>query len=142
MKNSRHQNRKAFSLAEAMIAMVVLGIAASGVILPFASGSSIRAEGRHRSLASKLAADMMEEIIASPYSDIIVTYNGLSEAAGQVTDINADVFTYSLYANFSRSVVCQEQVSGAARFVLVTVSVSYNGSEIAVVRRLIAERSI
>ncbi len=42
---------RGFTLAEAMMATVVLGIAAAGVLLPFASGAGVRAEGAHEHLA-------------------------------------------------------------------------------------------
>ena len=52
-----YKNRKGFSLAEAMMATVVLSIAAAGVLLPFTSGARVRAEGMRRTLGAKLASD-------------------------------------------------------------------------------------
>ena len=44
-------NMRGFTLAEAMIAVMVLGIAAASVLLPFVSGAAVRAEGINRTLA-------------------------------------------------------------------------------------------
>ena len=57
--NNELRTNKGFSLAEAVMAVVVLGIAAAGILLPFTSGAAVQAEGVHRTLAAKLAADLM-----------------------------------------------------------------------------------
>jgi len=67
---------KGFSLAEAMIATVVLGVAAAGVLLPFAGGAKVRAEGERRTLAVKLAGDLMERFINTPFEDIVADGGG------------------------------------------------------------------
>ena len=132
-------------MAEAMIATVVLGIAAVGVILPFSSGAKVQAEGMRRTLAVKLASDLMEEITNTPFNQIIASYDGYSEPKGQVKDAIGLVFGDSNYANFSRNVSCGyvyvQQQSGTAspNFIRVTVHVFYDGREIAMVDRLISE---
>ncbi|MHC4076271.1 MAG: type IV pilus modification PilV family protein [Planctomycetota bacterium] len=141
MNKQSNQNRKAFSLAEAMIAVVVLGVAASGVILPFTSGASIRAEGCRRTLAAKLAADLTEEIINTPFDSIIAGYDGYSEGQGQVRSVSGSLLTESKYANFSRTATCQAKWAGAAEFILVTVRVYYKGNEVVVINRLISKRN-
>jgi len=131
-------------LAEAMIATVVLAIAAAGLLLPFTSGLAVRAEGRHRTLAAKLAADLMERIVNTPFDDIVGNYN-FSEAQGQVTDADGAVFTGPAYVNFSRDVSCdyfympQEAGTSDAEFILATVRVCYKDRELAVIRRLISD---
>jgi len=135
--------RKGFSLAEAMMATVVLSIAAAGVLLPFTSGASVRAEGNRRTLASMLAADLVEQIIRTDFEQIIADYDGYVEGQGHVKDAGGVEFTDSRYANLSRSASCEyvymPEESGAAspRFILVTVSVYYSGREIATVNRLV-----
>ena len=122
--------RRGFTLAEAMMAVVVLGIAAASVLLPFISGAAVRAEGVNRTLAARLASDLMEQILrlpfhdpgggASDYSpgpepgetgpanfDNIDDYHGYIEAQGQVKDAAGVVFTDPRYANFSRNVICE-----------------------------------
>ena len=135
---------KGFTLAEAMIATVILGIAAAGVLMPFTSGLQVRAEGRRRTLAAKLAADLMEEIINTPFEQIVDDYNGRVELQGQVKDATGAIFTDLNYANFGRDVSCeyvyvpQESGTAEAKFILVTVKVYYSGREIVSLRRLIS----
>lgn len=142
--NYEIQNKhKGFSLAEAMMATVVLGIAAAGVLLPFTSGASVRAEGMRRTLAAKLAGDLMEEIINTPFDQILAGYDGYAELQGQVKDVSGAAFTDSNYTNFSRDVSCeyvrvpQESETGELKFVRVTVRVYYSGKQIAIINRLV-----
>lgn len=137
-------NRRGFSLAEAMIAALVLGAAVSGVIIPFSSGAAVRAEGMHRTLGAKLASDLMEQIINTPFDDVITNYNYI-EDQGQVKDAGGVVFGDSNYANFSRQVssdyvyVPQESGKADSNFILATVSVYYKDREIAIISRLIGK---
>ena len=139
------KNAKAFTLAEAMIATVVLGIAAAGVLLPFTRGAAVQAEGMRRTLGAKLASDLMQEIVNTPFNQIVVAYGTFSEAQGQVKDAGGVVFTDSNYAMFSRDSICnyvyvpQESGTGVAKFILVTVRVYYSGKEIAIINRLVNE---
>jgi type II secretory pathway pseudopilin PulG len=118
-----------FTLAEAMLATVVLAIAAAGVLLPFTSGAKVRTEGIRRTLAANLASDLMEEIVNTDYNQIIDMY-------GSYTDTMAE-FTDPMYANFSRGASCAWD-EAQDFFILVTVWVKYNGREIVSINRLIA----
>jgi len=141
---TNYKNRKGFTLAEAMIATVVLGIAAVGVLLPFTSGAAVQAEGTRSTLAAKLAGDLMEEIIKNPFDQIIVNYDGYTEAQGQVKDVTGVVFTDSNYTNFSRDAACeyvyvsQENGFGEPKFIRIIVRVYYSGKEIATITRLVS----
>jgi prepilin-type N-terminal cleavage/methylation domain-containing protein len=134
-----------FTLAEAMMAVVVLSIAAAGVLLPFSSGAAVRAEGLCRTLGARLASDLVEQIINTPFDQIIPNYNGYSESQGQIKDAWGNVFTDSNYACFSRSASCQyvyvpqESGSTAPKYILITVQVRYNGKQIATLSRLVSE---
>jgi prepilin-type N-terminal cleavage/methylation domain-containing protein len=130
-------SRAGFSLVEAMIATVILGIAASSLLLPFISGASARAEGGRRTLAAKLASDLMEEIVHTPFDEIMARYDGYEEAQGQVKDASGAVFTDSNYANFSRGSSCALDIT-QPYFILVTVWVRYDGNEILNLNRLIS----
>jgi len=126
------------------MATVVLSIAAAGVLLPFTSGARLRAEGTHRTLAARLAADLMEEIVNTPFDQIVASYDAYAEAQGQVKDAGGTIFTDSNYANFSRDASCedvyvlQENGTGESKFICATVRVYYSGREIAVINRLIS----
>ncbi len=131
---------KGFSLAEAIMAMTVLGIAAAGVILPFSTGAQVQASGMQRTLAVKLASDLMEDIINTPFEQIVDGYN-YAESIGQVKDAGGVVFSDSKYAYFSRDVSCEYVFLGdaEANFIQATVRVYYDGEEIVKIDRLISE---
>lgn len=137
--------RCGFTLAEAMMATVVLGIAAAGVLLPFADGAKIRAEGTRRTLGAKLAGDLIEQIVNTPFEQIVANYNGYSEPQGQLKDSAGTIFTDPAYANFSRNATCesvyvpQQSGAGQANFIRVTVRVHYSGRPIAIINRLISK---
>jgi hypothetical protein len=136
--------RCGFTLAEALMAAVVLGIAAAGVLLPFSGGAAARAEGMHRTLGAKLASHMIEQIISKPF-DEIMNYDGYSEQQGQLKDAAGEVYTDSNYARFSRDVSCeyvfvpQESGTGEPVFIRVTVLVRWSGREAASLSRLVSK---
>ena len=147
------KNRKGFTLAEALLAVVLLSIAAAGVLLPFTGGAVVRAEGTQRTLAAKLASDLMEEIISENFDVIVSRYNFL-EAKGQIKargriDQKAGLPLINLedaiYSDFSRSVsssyvyMPQESGSGEAKFILVTIRMYHKDIEKVVLRRLIGK---
>ena len=140
----REKNR-GFTLIEAMLAVVILGIASAGILIPFSAGAAARIEGFQRTLGVTLASGLMEEIIATDYGDIISTYNGYSEGEGLVKDASGVVFSDSKYSNYSRAAVCEEvnfserDGNGSAVFIRATVIVSYSDREIARVTRLISK---
>jgi prepilin-type N-terminal cleavage/methylation domain-containing protein len=158
--------RRGFTLAEAMMAVVVLGIAAASVLLPFISGAAVRSEGVNRTLAARLASDLMEQILLLPFHDPdgeasdyipgpesgdfdnIDDYHGYTEVQGQVKDATGAVFTDSRYVNFSRNVTCEyvyvppqpvESDPAKCEFIRITVRVDYNGKQMAVIVRLVSE---
>jgi len=158
-------NRSGFTLVEAMMAVVVLGIAAAGVLLPFVSGTAVRAEGINRTLAARLASDLMEQVLRLPFHDPhdktsytlgpdagdldnIDDYHGYIEVQGQVKDAAGVVFTDPMYTNFSRNVECDyvfvppqpmESDPAKCEFIRITVKVNYNGKEMAAISRLVSE---
>jgi prepilin-type N-terminal cleavage/methylation domain-containing protein len=160
--------RRGFTLAEAMMAVFVLGIAAASVLLPFMSGAAVRAEGVNRTLAARLASDLMEKILLLPFHDTgggatlgpesgesdptkydsINDYHGYAEPQGQVKDATGAVFTDSAYANFSRNVTCEYHAMSPqpepgsldeCDFISITVNVSYSGRQMATIVRLVSE---
>ena len=63
MKRSTKNN--GFTLIEATIAMVLLAMAAAGVLLPFANAALVQSEGARQTLAANLATEMMEKVLLS-----------------------------------------------------------------------------
>jgi len=134
-----------FTLAEAMMAVVVLAIAAAGVLLPFTTGATVRSEGAHRTLGAKLGSGLMEKVLCTEADQIVTAWDGYSEGEGEVTDSGGAAITDRAYGRFSRDVSCEEQYVGQQiegswqSFVLVTVRVLYAGNEVAVIRRLVSK---
>ncbi len=129
-------NRKGFTLAEAMIAMVLLAFAASAVSMPFVAGAAVRKEGAQRTLAAKLAHDRLEQIMNTDY-DQMGDYNGLPEFPGFLEDGAGGFLTDPIYSKFFRypNVVSFRVSNGVLEqvgnyddsdFRLITVSVSYD----------------
>ena len=125
--------RPGFTLAEATLAMVLLGMAAAGVLLPFSGGAAAQAEGARRTLGAVLANDLIERIAGTPFDRIVETYDGWEEAEGQ-TQVAGD----SQYAHFSREVTCAWDPAQDF-FILATVTVRYQGRPVATIQRLIGK---
>ena len=127
------------------MATVVLSIAAAGVLLPFTSGAAVRTEGMRRTLAVKLAGDLVEEIMRTAFHEIVGSYDGYSEPEGHIKDASGAEFSDPHYAKLGRAASCeyvhmpQESGAASARFILITVRVYYDGKELAAVRRLVSE---
>ena len=124
--------------------MVLIGIAAAGVLLPFASGAAVQAEGLHRTLAAVLANSMIEQIVATPFASLVTEYN-YTESQGQLKDTSGALLTDPLYAQFSREVACQyvhvpqQDSDTVANFALATVRVRYRGQPLVTITRLISQ---
>lgn len=135
---------RGFSLVEAMVAVVVLGIAAAGLLLPFSSGARLRAEGMHRTLSANLASHLMEQIVHTPF-DQMIDYDGYTEAEGQVKDAAGEIINDLNYAKFSREVSCDyvyvAQESGTTEpvFIRVTVRVNWDGENLVTINRLVSQ---
>lgn len=138
MKTSRY-NRKAFTLAEAMMAVVLLAMAASAVSLPFVAGANVRAEGARRTLAAKLAHDLLEEIVNTDFNNIIATYDGYYEPHGLVENANGEVFADPIYANFCRVATCTPAIVGDVNLLWVTVYIYYGDDEMLHLSTLVGE---
>ena len=142
MKGNYYKSRGGFTLAEAILAMVILGIAATGVLLPFGSGSAVRAEGARRTIASKLASDLMEQVLDTPFADVEDNYN-YTESKGEVKDAKDAVLGDVIYSNFSREISSEYvYVTGESRpdqFIRTTIKVHYNGGKMISLSRLVGQ---
>lgn len=144
MTTDRRFMRSGFTLAEATMALVLLGIASAGVLLPFAGGMAVQSEGAHRTLAAALANNLLEQIVSTPYEEIVATWDGYAEPEGQVKDAGGAVFTDPMYAGFSREVICYECWMWPQRgrtdavFISVIVQVYHQGRPITTLTRLVS----
>lgn len=114
------------------MAMVVLGIAAAGVLLPFVSAAQVQREAVCQVLAARLASDLMEQIVSTPFEEIETRWDGYAESEGQVKNASGDLFSDPVYGGFRRQVVCQraslEGVEGV-ELLWVTVRVFHRDRE-------------
>lgn len=117
-------------MIEATIAMVILAVAAAGILLPFANAASVQTEGARQTLAANLASELMEKVLLTDADSIIATYDSYVEADGAMLDTFGDPLTDSIYDGFSRSVSSEAVVVKSVSLVQVTVSVAYQGNEI------------
>lgn len=120
------------------MAMVILAVVSAGVILPFASGAAVQNEGARRTIGAKIAGDLLEEIMNTDFEQV-GAYDGYTEAAGQVKDVNGQILTGPVYAELSRMVTCSDAYIEDVRLIWVTVVVSYRGDEIVRLSTLIGE---
>ena len=129
MNSRKFKIAKGFTLAESMIAMTILAVATAGVILPFAGGSAIRSDIAKRTVAARLAADLLEEITNSDFDNIIMNYDGFFQSPGGITDAAGAVVTNPESANFYRVASCQPAVVAGEDLVWATVYIYENGAE-------------
>ena len=152
-----------FTLAESLLAAVLLLAAISAIVLPFAAGARAEQADARMCLAVNLAQGMMEEILAKPFDDPqgastpgpetgetrrsrfdnMDDYHGYAESAGQIADANGVVIRTAVSGDLSRWVSAQYvYVSGQdtgqpATFVRVTVTVAYKGAVLVQLTRLV-----
>ncbi len=138
MKKLLSNKYSAFTLTEAMMAVVILGFASAAIVLPVSSGVSLTAEGSHRTLAANLASDLIEQIINTPFDQIVTTYGNYTETAGQMTKADGSFFIQSVYSRFSRQAICSNWPTNNSQnnLVLITVKIFYDGKELAQIQRL------
>jgi len=103
------------------MAMVILGLAASGVLLPFVTAAQVQKEATCQVLAAVLASNLMEQIYSTPFEQI-------------------DSDSAPVYRGFARSVSCQAQQMGDVEGRLVTVNIAYQGRNIMQIQFLIGPK--
>lgn len=134
-----------FSLAEALLAVAILGIATAGVLVPYTTGAALRAQGHRRTTASRLAGDLMEQILDTPFENVVEQFDSYTEPQGQIKDANGTVFTDPAYDNFSREANCtyvyvpQETGNTQPVFIRAEVTVSYANQRLITINRLICK---
>jgi Tfp pilus assembly protein PilV len=163
MTGRNETRRTGFTLAEALLAAVILLVAISAITLPFAAGARAEQADARMCLAVSLAQEMMEEILSKPFNDPqgasapgpesgetrrsrfdnVDDYHGYAEAAGQIADANGVVIDTPASQDLSRWVSAQYvYVSGQdtgqpATFVRVKVTVAYKGAPLVELTRLV-----
>jgi type II secretory pathway pseudopilin PulG len=134
-----------FTLAEALLAVMLLGIASASVLLPFTAGEAARRDGLARTMAANLASEQMEKALRTPFSQMVSTWGSVVESEGTLTDPQGNALSGNMYAFFARTTTCTyvytSQQSGtlAPSLVNLTIAVSYRGAPMISLTRLVAE---
>lgn len=166
MRHKRQQKRwDAFTLVEAMLAAVILSMTVSSIIMPFVAGAQNDLANAYQALAVTLAQDMMEEILAKPFSDPddgnrvpgpdgsesagrelydnIDDYDGYTEPTGMIVPFEPELLTNPLTVQFARRVtvtyvrVAGQDVSEPADFCRVAVQVDRDPNNLVTLTRLV-----
>ncbi len=161
-----------FTLVEALIAVTILGFAVVGIVMLLMAGMKQNYLSSRYMLASNLADDLMDEVLAKPFYDPespqnltpgpepgetsralldnVDDYDGLVEAAGAMQLPNGSPLDRLNLARFSRSTSAEyvylpgQDAQADPTFILVNVEVLDNSVPMAEVKRLIssAERQV
>ena len=123
----RSRGRGGFTLAEALIASIVLAIVAASAALPFAAGYQQVSDSAQLEQAVALGEAMMEEILARPFFDPEQLSASLGPEVGENTrDQFNNIDDFSAYSeanrilrNFDDGSVTKETLQGFWRSVLV-----------------------
>lgn len=119
------------------MAMVILGVAAAGVFLPFVSAAQVQREAVCQMLAAQLASNLTEQIVSTPFEEIRTRWDVYTEAEGQVKNASGTVFSDSIYSRFARSVLIEPVRINDAECLMITVRVDYKGRPIIRLQSLI-----
>ncbi len=107
----RPPQARGFTLPEALLAIVVIGVGLSGVLLAFSTVSRNNADPVVRKQMMAIAQELLEEIQLKPYS---IAAN--SAAAGCARDTFNDVRDYDGYSSTGFCTVDGVAISALAKF--------------------------
>ncbi len=114
------------------------------MLLPFSSAATVHVEAARRTLAVHLASDLLEEMSAAGYDSIIMDWFTYNENKGQIKKaLSNDEYSDEVYGHFSRQANCEiirigEGINKTELGVLVTVTVSFDGSQMAEISTLVS----
>ena len=133
---------KGFTLIEVMMAMVILAVAASGIMVSFAAAASVQTEAQRRVIASRLAADKIEHLASLDFTVLEGVYVGktVTESAGTLTDSTGTLIAGNAYTGLSRTVSSEYATVAGVKLIWITVDVAYNGTPIAHLGTLIGDK--
>lgn len=135
----RKQHNTGFTMIEATIAMVILAVAAAGILLPFGAAAATQDEALKQFMAANLGTELMEKVLFTEPNDIITTWDGHVEGQGAMCDAAKVVYSDLIYNKFSRSVQCIPAVTASVNMVVVNVYVYYDGREMTRLMTMVKE---
>ncbi|MBS3735094.1 MAG: prepilin-type N-terminal cleavage/methylation domain-containing protein [Phycisphaerae bacterium] len=163
MLRQRPNRTRGFTLAEALLAAAVLAITVGAVTLPFSAAARNGRVQARRSLATALAEELMEEVLAKPFLDPdepgapgpdageagredfdnIDDYHGYAESDGDVVWSTGDAVTDDAADGLSRTVAAEyvyvtgQDMGQDPTFIRVTVSVDWRDETTVTLTRLV-----
>jgi hypothetical protein len=164
MNRPRYESGAGFTLAESLLAAVILMAAISAIVLPFAVGARNEQVDARMCLAINLAQEMMEEILSKPFNDPqgtvslpgpepgetrrdkydnIDDYHGYVEPVRKIADATGAYINVPASEGLSRSVTAQyvyvsgQDVAQPATFIRVTVTVNFRDVPLITLARLV-----
>lgn len=148
--------RDGFTLVEAMLACVILTLAISAIVVPYASGAQNDESCARKAVAAGVAQQLMDEILAKPFRDPdngqihigldgesgranfddIGDYGGYTQAAGTIT---SDPVAAPMSLSVSEAFVTVNGEGGGEGnlFIRVTITVMRGSETLATLTRLV-----
>jgi len=159
----RLQHIEGFTLAEALLAAAVLAMTVTAIVFPFTAAAMNQATEARTTMATLLAEDLLEEILAKPFRDPqgqaqlgpdsgessrllfdnIDDYDGYLEAEGNIVSSDSSTVDDPAAVGLSRSVsttyvyVSGQDGSEPPNFIRVDVIVRYREQPLVSVTRLV-----
>jgi len=99
--------RRAFSLVEALLASVLLSVIVLAVGAAISTGRDLSIEGQKRILSAMAADDLLSELAAQPYADLL-DYDALDQPVGELATLTGEAYPDSFWM-IGRSVEVVEQ---------------------------------
>ena len=167
-RRSARQDARAFTLLESLLAVLLVGIATTAFTSALTTGLHQNHLAVQYVVATDLAAALMNEIVAKPFTDPdtpdvltpgpeagessrdkfdnVDDYHGLAEPAGQMHGADNALLNDPSLALYSRSATASYvNVPGRdpalpPAFILVVVDVKYDGESLVTLKRLISSQ--
>jgi len=162
MTRTPPKHNQGFTLAEALLAAVVLATTITAITMPFTAGAQNEQVEARRAMAMSLAHELMEEILAKPFHDAGRTfvpgpgpgettrwdftnmdaYDGYYEAPGQIKALDGQLVTDPAAYGLSREVsaayvyVSGQDTSEDPTFIRITVTVKFGELSLISLERL------
>lgn len=126
LSNATDRKRRGFTLAESLMAAVVLALAVAGIGSSLSAGYSQTSQMQYQSTAVALARELMEEIVAKPFVDPVNGSTTLGAAGSRGTFNNiGDYHNYSDTTTNLKTVGGQTLSVGNGQTYTRTVTVEY-----------------
>lgn len=116
------------------MAMVLLAIAAAGILLPFSAAAAAQTDAQRRVVATRFAADVIEGLVAKDAAEI-----SSLPAAFEVTPASfvTPVYTGAAYQELSCQVEKQDVTVGDVQMILLSATVKHKQMPMATLKTLV-----